>query len=118
MSNRNRSFWKESITNWNESGVEILRETNWIDPFYTSTRPSNDAIKYKIPCDYIDYEWVLDETSDEFKNMYQLKREEEYPPIDELIVALWENIIEDRPGASVSLEVKRQAVKFKHQKPS
>ena len=45
------------------------------------------------------------------------KRKAEYPSIDELVVALWENVVEERTAAVISLETKRQAVKTKYPKP-
>ena len=48
---------------------------------------------------------------------YSRNRKEEYPSIDELIVALWENVVEERASAVVSLEAVRQAVKTKYPKP-
>ena len=48
---------------------------------------------------------------------YAENREREYPPLDELIVALWENVVEERASAVVSLEAVRQAVKAKYPKP-
>jgi len=47
---------------------------------------------------------------------YARKREPEYPSINDLIVALWENVVEERASAVVSLEAKRQAVKTKYPK--
>ena len=47
---------------------------------------------------------------------YARNRKAEYPSIDELIVALWENVVEERASAVVSLEAKRQAVKTKYPK--
>ena len=44
------------------------------------------------------------------------KRQAEYPPIDELIVALWEGVVEERMAAVTKLEAKRQAVKLKYPK--
>ena len=48
---------------------------------------------------------------------YDQLRKNEYPSINELIVALWENVVEERASAVVSLESKRQAVKSKYPKP-
>lgn len=42
----------------------------------------------------------------------------EYPPESELLIALWENVVEGRPEASQALEVKRQAIKAKYPKPA
>jgi len=47
---------------------------------------------------------------------YARKREAEYPSADELIVALWEGVVEERMAAVTKLEAKRQAVKLKHPK--
>ena len=47
---------------------------------------------------------------------YARNRQAEYPSIDDLIVALWENVVEERASAVVSLEAKRQAVKTKYPK--
>ena len=44
------------------------------------------------------------------------KRLLEYPSIDELVVALWEGVVEERMSAVTKLEIKRQAVKAKHPK--
>jgi hypothetical protein len=47
---------------------------------------------------------------------YARNRESEYPSIDELVVALWEGVVEERMAAVTSLEGKRQAVKTKYPK--
>tara|TARA_R110002167_G_scaffold15147_1_gene60875 strand:- start:863 stop:1177 length:315 start_codon:yes stop_codon:yes gene_type:complete len=47
---------------------------------------------------------------------YARNRKEEYPSIDELIVALWEGVVEERMAAVTKLEGKRQAVKAKYPK--
>ena len=44
------------------------------------------------------------------------KRKAEYPSIDELVVALWEGVVEERMASVTQLEIKRQAVKAKHPK--
>jgi len=48
---------------------------------------------------------------------YARSRQAEYPSINDLIVALWENVVEERASAVVSLEAARQAVKTKYPKP-
>ena len=48
---------------------------------------------------------------------YAEKRQSEYPSIDELIVALWEGVVEERMASVTALEGLRQAVKTKHPKP-
>ena len=57
-------------------------------------------------------EWKAEYDSQE----YARNREAEYPSINELIVALWENVVEERASAVVSLEAKRQAIKAKYPK--
>ena len=47
---------------------------------------------------------------------YARNRKAEYPSIDELIVALWEGVVEERMAAVTSLEGKRQVVKAKYPK--
>jgi hypothetical protein len=47
---------------------------------------------------------------------YARNRAAEYPTINELIVALWENVVEERTASVISLETKRQAVKTKYPK--
>ena len=44
------------------------------------------------------------------------KRIAEYPTLDEMIVALWEGVVEERMAAVTRLEGKRQAVKAKYPK--
>ena len=58
-------------------------------------------------------EWQAGHDSQE----YARNRQAEYPSIDDLIVALWENVVEERASAVVSLEAARQAVKTKYPKP-
>ena len=48
---------------------------------------------------------------------YNEKRQAEYPSIDELIVALWEGVVEERMASVTALEADRQAVKTKYPKP-
>ena len=64
-------------------------------------------------------EWLeaeLTRQQDAYDNDYARKRLEEYPSIDELTVALWEGVVEERMAAVTSLEGKRQAVKAKYPK--
>ena len=48
---------------------------------------------------------------------YAEKREAEYPSLDDLIVALWEGVVEERMASVTALEALRQAVKTKYPKP-
>jgi hypothetical protein len=47
---------------------------------------------------------------------YARNRQAEYPPIDELVVALWEGVVEERMASVTALEELRQAVKTKYPK--
>ena len=47
---------------------------------------------------------------------YARKRQAEYPSIDDLIVALWENVVEERAASVIALEAKRQEIKAKYPK--
>ena len=48
---------------------------------------------------------------------YQRDRKAEYPSMDEIVVALWEAVIEERMASSIDLQGKRTAVKDKYPKP-
>ena len=48
---------------------------------------------------------------------YQRDRKSEYPALDEIVVALWEAVIEERMASSIDLQGKRTAVKNKYPKP-
>ena len=45
---------------------------------------------------------------------YARNRQAEYPSINDLIVALWENVVEERAASVIELEAKRQDVKTKY----
>jgi len=55
--------------------------------------------------------------AEEAKTQYQRDRQAEYPSIDELVVALWEGVVEERMASVTALEGIRQAVKTKYPKP-
>jgi hypothetical protein len=58
-------------------------------------------------------EWQAEQDA----TQYQRDRKAEYPSIDELVVALWEAVIEERMASSIDLQSKRTAVKDKYPKP-
>jgi len=58
-------------------------------------------------------EWQVEWDAQE----YSRNRAAEYPPLNDLIVALWEGVVEERMASIMELEEKRQAVKAKHPKP-
>ena len=47
---------------------------------------------------------------------YARNRQAEYPSMDELVVALWEGVVEERMASVTALEAVRQAVKAKYPK--
>ena len=47
---------------------------------------------------------------------YADKRKSEYPSINELVVALWEGVVEERMASVTALEGLRQAIKQKYPK--
>ena len=73
---------------------------------------------------YSDYdkptqEWLeteLKSQQDAYDNDYARKRKAEYPSIDDITVALWEGVVEERMAVVTQLEIKRQAVKAKYPK--
>lgn len=48
---------------------------------------------------------------------YARNRQSEYPSIDELVVAMWEGVVEERMASSIDLQGKRTAIKDKYPKP-
>ena len=61
---------------------------------------------------------IVDEWNNQVDNRtYAEKRQAEYPSLDELVVALWEAVIEERMASSIDLQGKRTAVKDKYPKP-
>ena len=58
-------------------------------------------------------EWQAEQDA----TQYQRDRKAEYPSMDELVVALWEAVIEERMASSIDLQSKRTAVKDKYPKP-
>ena len=47
---------------------------------------------------------------------YARNRQAEYPALNDLIVALWENVVEERAASVIALEAKRQEIKEKYPK--
>ncbi len=48
---------------------------------------------------------------------YARNRQAEYPSLDDLIVALWEGVVEERMASVTQLEAARLAIKEKYPKP-
>lgn len=47
---------------------------------------------------------------------YSELRRNEMPPIDSLVIALWEKLIENRPEAAAALQTERERIKLKYPK--
>ena len=85
----------------------------------TQSNPPHEFISWDGPDsqptqEELEAAWMQIQTA--YDNDYARKRLEEYPSIDELTVALWEGVVEERMAAITSLEGKRQAVKTKYPK--
>jgi len=85
----------------------------------TNSNPPHEFISWDGPDpqptqEELETAWT--QIQDTYDNDHARKRKEEYPLIDELIVALWEGVVEERMAAVTKLEAKRQAVKLKYPK--
>ena len=80
-------------------------DIEWLDGGQTQpTQAEIDAERERLQAEYDSQE-------------YARNRQAEYPSIDELIVALWEGVVEERMASVTALEGLRQAVKAKYPKP-
>lgn len=91
---KNRSKMYEQMQTWVDEG-------NTIEPQYTA---EEQDIKDQAEAEAEAIAWIG-------------QREAEYPTTKELIVALWEKVIEGRPESADVLEIKRQAIKEKYPIP-
>ena len=74
-----------------------------------------DASKEKPTKEFLESE--LARQQEEYDSQeYARNRQKEYPSANELIVALWENVVEERAASVISLEATRQAIKAKYPK--
>ena len=72
----------------------------------------------QVPAVQSDYEAEIARLqAEQDATQYQRDRQAEYPSIDELVVAMWEGVVEERMASVTALEGLRQAVKAKHPKP-
>ena len=90
----------------------------WSDPFNKIYENIiiHDSSKEKPTKEYLESELARLQSEHDAQD-YARNRQAEYPSINDLIVALWENVVEERASAVVSLEADRQAVKTKYPKP-
>lgn len=80
------------------------REIEWHDT--EQVQPTQDEI---------DAEWARLQAEYDSQE-YARNRKAEYPTTDELVVALWEAVIEERMASSIDLQGKRTAIKEKYPK--
>jgi hypothetical protein len=85
----------------------------------TQSNPPHEFIAWDGPDaqptkEELETAWTQIQTA--YDNDHARKRSAEYPSIDELVVALWEGVVEERMAAITSLEGKRQTVKTKYPK--
>ena len=85
----------------------------------TQSNPPHEFIAWDGPDpqptqEELEAAWTQIQTA--YDNDYARKRLEEYPSVDELVVALWEGVVEERMQAVTQVEIKRQAVKAKYPK--
>ena len=122
------SFFEDAIQSLGVSKYVIKgfikNETDFYEKFYKIVGKedngtailSNDPSKFGVNWDQIDKQIKIEEQK--FKDtQYQRDRLKEYPNTNDLIVALWEKVMEDRSESADALEVKRQEVKTAHPKP-
>ena len=75
----------------------------------------HDASKEKPTQEFLESELARLQSEHDSQE-YARNRRAEYPPIKELIVALWENVVEERAASVISLEATRHAIKAKYPK--
>lgn len=86
---------------WSTDGTLI---TEWFSP--DIPQPTQDEIDAEIARLQAEYD----------AQEYARNRKAEYPTLDELVVALWEAVIEERMASSIDLQGKRTAIKEKYPK--
>jgi len=62
-------------------------------------------------------QWTAEMQDQYALNQILLKREATYPPKEDLIVALWERIVEGKTDATDEIQIEREAVKAENPKP-
>jgi hypothetical protein len=100
-------FERWSAEELNEIGYARLTEEGPVPSGKTSTGISEELV---------DGVMVRSHILEDIPYDYERSRQQEYPFINDLIVALWEKIVEDRPDSATALEVERQAIKEKYRK--
>lgn len=71
----------------------------------------NDEVNAKLK-----YEEIKNLEANPPKENYKILREKEYPPVQEMIVALWEDVVEGRPQEKARIQALRVEIKNKYPK--
>ena len=87
---------------WVTDGEKV---TQWLSP--EIDQPTQSEIDAEVARLQAEYDAI----------QYQRDRKAEYPSMDEIVVALWEAVIEERMASSIDLQGKRTAIKGKYPKP-
>ena len=83
----------------------------------TDTFAAGRVLRTHTTIDYVPAPPPPDKQPDDEDYDYDFERAKVYPVLNDLIVALWEQVVEDRPDAAIALEVERQAIKERFPKP-
>ena len=105
---------KDSLIYRRKAIDELSGETNYSDTLDgitdwrsdPSKQPTEEQIQAKLKELQADYD----------AKSYARSRQQKYPNTNDLIVALWEKVIEGRSESADALEVKRQQIKTEHPK--
>jgi len=57
------------------------------------------------------------ERPNKYKDLYKTQRQNEYPALDDMIVALWESVLEGNNVPRDDLQAERLVIKSKYPKP-
>tara|TARA_Y100000361_G_C10969724_1_gene243309 strand:- start:22 stop:333 length:312 start_codon:yes stop_codon:yes gene_type:complete len=87
---------------WVTDGEKV---TQWLSP--DIDQPTQSEIDAEVARLQSEYDAI----------QYQRDRKAEYPKLDDMVVALWEAVIEERMASSIDLQGKRTAIKDKYPKP-
>lgn len=101
----------EGITYWNTQ----YDGTAWEDPYEGLVWENKDIPK---PTKKELAKWELEVTAEYDKNQILLKRQQAYPPKEDLIIALWEKIFENKPELADQLQAKREEIKASYPLPT
>lgn len=85
------------------------------DPLIEKIDFENPIIK-SDSVSYLRIQLTLDEQIIAWNKDVLSKRLNEYPPVSDVCVALWEFVIENRPQSSKNIQILREAIKMKYPK--